>query len=119
MSFETPARSSADRSALVVAAKETHRMNSSIRHSRRDVVKAAVLATGAFSLGGLSAFADDAPRELLTPVTTSTPGKDPWKGLKVGVASYSFRKLPREQTIAGISRMGLQDVSIRDFRLPI
>ncbi|MDB5291455.1 MAG: sugar phosphate isomerase/epimerase [Phycisphaerales bacterium] len=92
-------------------------MNPSIHHSRRDVVKAAVLVTGAFSLGGLPAFADDAPRELLAPVTTSTPGKDPWKGLKVGVASYSFRKLPLEQTIAGVKRVGLQYVSIKDFHL--
>jgi inosose dehydratase len=94
-------------------------MNSSTPHSRRDVVKAAILATGAFSCAGLSAFAADAPQELLAPVATSTPGKDPWKGLKIGVASYSFRKLPLEQTIAGIKRVGLQYVSIKDFHLPM
>jgi inosose dehydratase len=94
-------------------------MNASTPRSRRDVVKAAIFASSAFSCAGLSVFGADAPKELLGPVSASTPGKDPWKGLKVGVASYSFRKLPLEQTIAGIKRVGLQYVSIKDFHLPM
>ncbi len=45
-------------------------------------------------------------------------GADSWRGLKVGVASYTFRKLPLEATIRGIQRVGLRYVSIKDFHLP-
>ena len=45
-------------------------------------------------------------------------GADAWRGLKVGVASYTFRKFPLEATIRGIQRVGLRYVSIKDFHLP-
>src|SRR5438876_4086308 len=47
------------------------------------------------------------------------PAGDAWRGLKVGVASYTFRKLPLDGTIQGIRRVALRYVSIKDFHLPL
>jgi inosose dehydratase len=44
---------------------------------------------------------------------------DPWRGLKVGVASYTLRKMTLEAAIAAIQRVGLTHVSIKDFHLPM
>lgn len=45
------------------------------------------------------------------------PVADPWRGMKVGVASYTLRKLPLDAAIAAIRRVGLHYVSIKDFHL--
>ena len=42
---------------------------------------------------------------------------DPWRGLKVGVASYTLRKLPLEAAIKAIRRVDLHYVSIKDAHL--
>jgi inosose dehydratase len=47
------------------------------------------------------------------------PAADPWLGLKVGVASYSFIRLPLDATIQGIRRVGVHYVSIKDAHLPL
>jgi sugar phosphate isomerase/epimerase len=39
--------------------------------------------------------------------------------LKIGVASYTFRRFPVENTIRGIQRVGLRYVSIKDAHLPL
>jgi sugar phosphate isomerase/epimerase len=44
---------------------------------------------------------------------------DPWRGFKVGVASYTLRKLPLPAAIAAIQRVGLRYVSIKDFHLSL
>ena len=49
----------------------------------------------------------------------AAPGKDPWRGFKVGVASYTLRKLPLDAAIQAIQRVGLAYVSIKDFHLPL
>jgi inosose dehydratase len=46
-------------------------------------------------------------------------GPDPWRGLKVGVASYTLRKMPLPDAIRAIQRVGLRHVSIKDFHLPL
>jgi sugar phosphate isomerase/epimerase len=59
----------------------------------------------------------------LVPGAKSAPGyayaeeADPFKGLKIGVATYTFRKFPLEATIKGVQRVGLHYVSIKDFHL--
>ncbi|HZK79923.1 MAG TPA: sugar phosphate isomerase/epimerase [Humisphaera sp.] len=87
--------------------------------SRRDVLKTVAIAAAAFPLAGNFARGADAPKELIAPASPGTSGKDHWKGLKVGVASYTFRKLPLDQTIAGIKRLDLHYVSIKDMHLPL
>lgn len=87
--------------------------------TRRDYLKYAALAAAAVPLVGMSAWA--APgEELITPASGATPAKDPWKGLKVGAASYSFRGIKAlDMVIAGIKRVDLHYVSIKDVHLPL
>jgi inosose dehydratase len=47
-------------------------------------------------------------------VSTATEDSDPWLGLKVGVATYTLRKLPIENAILGVKRVGLKYVSIKN-----
>jgi sugar phosphate isomerase/epimerase len=86
-------------------------MTHSTLHSRRTLLKAAaVTAVAGFPLGSCAAKeADVAP--------ATRPSSDPWRGLKVGVASYSFRKLPLDACIKAIQRVDLHYVSIKDVHL--
>lgn len=94
--------------------------------SRRDLLKSALLAAAVAPLSASALSAADATRDgdaakakdLLKP-STPNAGPDRFRGLKVGCASYSFRKLPLEQTIKDIARVGLHYVSIKDFHLPL
>jgi inosose dehydratase len=56
---------------------------------------------------------------LRTEAQVTPPGTEIWRGLRVGVASYTFRKQPVDVCIAGINRVGLKYVSIKDFHLPM
>src|SRR5947208_12429764 len=76
--------------------------------SRRMMLKGAALATAAGALASLPAIAADAPG-----------GTDSWRGLKIGVASYTFRKLPLDAAIKAIQKTGLKYVSIKDFHMPM
>jgi sugar phosphate isomerase/epimerase len=78
-----------------------------MRLTRRELIEAAAVAAAAVpARAAAAALAGD--------------GKgDPWRGLKVGVASYTLRKLPLEAAIAAIQRVGLHYVSIKDFHLPM
>ena len=48
--------------------------------------------------------------------TTPADEKDPWFGLKMGVATYTLRDLPIDQTIQGVKRVGLKYVSIKNVK---
>jgi sugar phosphate isomerase/epimerase len=52
-------------------------------------------------------------------VRPKPPMADPWRGLKIGVASYTLRTLPLEAAIRAIRRVGLTYVSIKDAHLPL
>jgi sugar phosphate isomerase/epimerase len=49
----------------------------------------------------------------------NVPGKDPWRGMKAGVASYTFRKFSVDDTIKAMKRLDLSYISIKDFHLPL
>ena len=83
-------------------------MSETSRISRRDLIK-----TGAAVLAA-SGAADVAAAQATDPAA----GSDSWHGLKVSVASYTFRKQTLEETIKGINRTGLKYVSIKDVHLP-
>jgi sugar phosphate isomerase/epimerase len=53
------------------------------------------------------------------PPPSVASGDDPWLGIKIGVASYTFRRFPVETTIRGIQRVGLRYVSVKDAHLPL
>jgi inosose dehydratase len=82
--------------------------------SRRHILQS-MAAVGI--LAGVGRAAD----ELLAPAgqPTTAPKQDLWRGLKVGVASYSLRGLKVDAVIAGIRRVGLSYVSIKDIHLPL
>jgi inosose dehydratase len=85
-------------------------MNQPTALSRRQVLKSGTVTVAALSVGAVSASAAG---------PTESEPKDPWRGLKVGVASYSYRKLPLEACIKGIQRVALHYTSIKDFHLPM
>jgi inosose dehydratase len=73
--------------------------------SRRQLIKTGVLAAVSLPVAGIQSAA---ARET-----------DQWRGLKVGVASYTLRKLSLGDAIKAIQRVGLKYVSIKDFHLPL
>jgi sugar phosphate isomerase/epimerase len=58
-------------------------------------------------------------RDLIASAAPADSRKDPWLGLKIGVASYSYLKLPLDDAIKGIARVGVGYVSIKDVHLPL
>lgn len=72
--------------------------------SRRDLFKTGAIAAviPAFNLPSFAA--------------TATEEADPWRGLKIGVATYTFRELPIEEAIKGVKRVGLKYVSIKNVK---
>jgi sugar phosphate isomerase/epimerase len=77
---------------------------------RRDMIKATA-AAAALPASRLSALAPQAP--------APAGARDPWRGFKVGVASYTLRKLPLDAAIKAIKRVDLAYVSIKDFHLAL
>lgn len=76
--------------------------------SRRDLIKNSFAAAALLPLiPGLDPAKNEARAEAA----------DPFKGLKIGVATYTFRKFSLEDAIKGVQRVGLHYVSIKDFHL--
>lgn len=73
---------------------------------------AAISVAAGFPLTGCAREPSSAPPD-------ASPSSDPWHGLKAGVATYSFRKLPLEACIKGIQRVDLHYCSIKDAHLPL
>ena len=85
-------------------------MDHSHAFSRRSFVGLAASATAFFPMAGHASQARG---------QSSGSGDLPWLGLKVGLASYSFSKLPLEAAIKGIRRVGVNYVSIKDSHLSL
>jgi sugar phosphate isomerase/epimerase len=49
---------------------------------------------------------------------TSDPDSS-WQNFKVGIASYSFRKLSLDDTIKALKRLNLRYISVKDFHLAL
>jgi sugar phosphate isomerase/epimerase len=71
-----------------------------------------LLQSASFAAASAAAF----PTFAQTPASAKP---DSWRGLKVGVASYSLRKMSVDAAIAAIQRVGLKYVSIKDMHLPL
>jgi inosose dehydratase len=78
--------------------------------SRRSFVGLAASGTALFPF---------APRARSAEAQSTGASGLPWAGLKVGLASYSFSKLPLDAAIKGIQRVGVNFVSIKDAHLPM
>jgi sugar phosphate isomerase/epimerase len=81
--------------------------------SRRQIIKTGFLAAISSSLvqtssaGSLLNNAEDLVDE------------NSWSGFKVGIASYTFRKMSLEDTIKALQRLNLKYISIKDFHLSL
>ncbi len=73
--------------------------------SRRDLLKTGALAAATIPAVDLASFAAPTPEE-----------GDPWRGLKIGVATYTLRELPIEEAISAVKRVGLKYVSIKNVK---
>src|SRR3954454_22575217 len=82
-------------------------------HSRRNFVR---LGASAAALSTLSGFA---PRAFAQRDLIASQPRDPWLGLKMGIATYSFSKLKLDQAIEGIKRVDLHYCSIKDAHLSL
>jgi inosose dehydratase len=78
-------------------------MNHSL--SRRDLLKASALTAAALPF--LKHKTEAAQNGAMT---------DPWRGLKIGVATYTFREWPIEETIKGLQRVGMKYISIKNVK---
>ena len=81
--------------------------------SRRQLVKAGILAAIGSSItkNGYANFPETA--------TELNGSNSLWKDFKVGIASYTFRKLTLDDTIKALLRLELKYISIKDFHLPL
>ena len=77
--------------------------------SRRQLIKTGTAAIIGAPLLARSEFVNE----------YAEPGKDVWRGMKAGVASYTFRKFSVEDTIKAMKRLDLKYISIKDFHLPL
>jgi len=77
--------------------------------NRRELLTAGALAAAAWPLRSTSGAA--APLQ-----DGKTSGTNPWRGLKIGVATYTLRELPIEEAIKAVKRVGLEYVSIKNVK---
>ncbi len=75
--------------------------------SRRAILKSSVLAAAVPTCNWLAATQS---------LALAAEVADPWRGLKFGVATYTLRELPIEETIAGVQRVGLKYISIKNVK---
>jgi inosose dehydratase len=80
--------------------------------SRRGFVRLGASAAMLSPLVGLAGPA-------LAQAPAAGSGRDPWLGLKMGIATYTFSRLPMEAAIQGVRRVGLHHASIKDSHLPL
>ena len=81
--------------------------------SRRQVIKTGILA----AIG--TSVVKNSSANFVGASADQNEDKDPWKGFKAGVASYTFRKLSLEDTIKALQKLDLKYISIKDFHLPL
>jgi len=80
--------------------------------NRRELLTAGALAAAAWPLHQLTGNAA-APQSGRDGKTAAT---NPWRGLKIGVATYTLRELPIEEAIKAVKRVGLEYVSIKNVK---
>lgn len=81
-------------------------MTNSTPISRRTLLKTSALAAAALPLAEFAA--------VFAQKTITHP--DPWKGLKIGVATYTFRDWPLEETIKGLQRVEAKYISVKNVK---
>lgn len=82
--------------------------------SRRQVIK-----TGFFAALGTTIVHNSSAAPAIAMPPDDQENKDPWKGFKAGIASYTFRKMSLENTIQALQKLDLKYISIKDFHLSL
>lgn len=80
--------------------------------SRRQIIKTGFLAALGSSIVSKTMAKTSEAEEVIDK-------QDPWQNFKVGVASYTFRKLSVDDTIKAMKRLNLNYISIKDFHLAL
>jgi len=81
--------------------------------SRRQIIKTGLVTIAASSL------IKNASALSLISTDENLNDKNAWQDFKIGIASYSFRKMNLEDTIKAMQRLNLNYISIKDFHLPL
>jgi sugar phosphate isomerase/epimerase len=74
--------------------------------SRRNLIKTGAMAAAAIPTINFASLVAREPQGVA----------DPWRGLKIGVATYTVRELPIEEAIKAVNRVGLKYVSIKNVK---
>lgn len=82
--------------------------------SRRQIIK-----TGFLAAIGTSIVHNSSASTFLHEGFNYKDDKDPWRGFKTGIASYTFRKMSLENTIIALQKLDLKYISIKDFHLSL
>src|SRR5215204_6316538 len=82
--------------------------------SRRQMIKSGVLAAIGSTITSNNSSA--ASSNNISGISTD---KDSWQEFKIGIASYTFRKLSLDDTIKALQRLNLKYISIKDFHLAL
>ena len=90
-------------------------MDQSFAQSRRGFLRMGASAAAVSSLSGWNRPGDGPARTCWS----SAEARDPWLGLKMGIATYTFSKLKTDAAIEGIKRVDLHYCSIKDAHLSL
>jgi inosose dehydratase len=77
--------------------------------TRRSLLKAATLSAACSAIN---------PAEVVL-AATAPSGDQQFRGLRVGVASYSLREFPLAEALQGIRRLGVSYLSLKEVHLPL
>src|SRR5215203_7431155 len=81
--------------------------------SRRQIIRTGLLA----AIGG--SLINKAAATKVSRVDENIIDKEDWNDFKLGIASYTFRKLSLDDTIKAMQRLNLKYISIKDFHLAL
>ncbi len=81
--------------------------------NRRELLTAGALAAAAWPFNRLSGQSETL---AAIPQDGKSAATNPWRGLKIGVATYTLRELPIEEAIKAVKRVGLEYVSIKNVK---
>src|SRR6266850_4843539 len=87
-------------------------MNRSSLLSRRRFLQTSLLASGALAGSNLSPM-------TVARASAAQPPRDPFRGLKLGITSYTFHKFTLDQAIKMTKEAGVKYFSIKDTHLPL
>jgi sugar phosphate isomerase/epimerase len=84
--------------------------------TRRSVLKTAALSAACGAFGTLASDASE--QSVAPPAPLADEGKQ-FRGLKIGVCSYSVRSFPAAEALRMIQRLGVRYLSLKEVHLPL